>query len=108
MLLPRQRRHRFYISSGTRSLLLGVGRQQERRLVQAFLNDKTLRVVGRCNSATELLSRVAQEDAEVILLDDDLHLLDSDRLQDLTRRRRLAVALLAHDRESDRWRHLQP
>ena len=47
-------------------LLLGVGRQQERRLVQAFGNDKTLRVVGRCNSATELLSRVGQEDAEVL------------------------------------------
>jgi Flp pilus assembly CpaE family ATPase len=88
-------------------LLLGVGRQQERRLVQAFGSDKTLRVVGRCNSATELLSRIGQEDAEVILLDDDLHLLDSDRLQDLTRRRRLAVVLLVHDRESDRWRNLQ-
>jgi MinD-like ATPase involved in chromosome partitioning or flagellar assembly len=75
--------------------------------VEAFRNDKTLRVVGRCNSATELLSRVGAEDAEVILLDDDLHLLDSDRLQDLTRRRRLAVVLLVHDLESDRWRNLQ-
>jgi MinD-like ATPase involved in chromosome partitioning or flagellar assembly len=88
-------------------VLIGVGRQQERRLMQALGNDRTLQVVGRCNSATELLSRVGQEDAEVVVLDDDLHLLDSDRLQDLTRRRRLAVVLLVHDRESDRWRNLQ-
>ena len=81
-------------------VLIGVGRQQERRLMQALGNDRTLQVVGRYNSATELLSRVGQEDAEVIVLDDDLHLLDSDRLQNLTRRRRLAVVLLVHDRES--------
>ena len=49
-----------------------------------------MRVVGRCNSALELVPRLEQEHADVVLVDDDLHLLDADRLQDLTRRRRAA------------------
>ena len=78
-------------------LIVAVGRQQERRILEACRGDRGLRVVGRCNSALELVRRVELEHADVLLVDDDLHLLDADRLDDLTRRRRLRVVLLAHD-----------
>ena len=88
-------------------VIIAVGRQQERRILEACLGNRTLRVVGRCNSAIELVHRAAQERADVVLVDDDLHLLDADHLDDLTGRKRLRVVLLAHDPESERWRGLQ-
>src|SRR5258708_7302475 len=79
----------------------------ERRVIEGCLGDRSLRVVGRCSSALDLVRRVEQEQADVLLVDDDLHLLDADRLDDLTRRRRLRVVLLAHDPDAERWRRLQ-
>jgi len=88
-------------------LLVAVGRQQERRILDACAQDRTLRVVGRCTSALELVPRLEQDGADVVLLDDDLHLLSADQLQDLVRRRRVPTVLLVHDPEAERWRTLR-
>jgi chemotaxis response regulator CheB len=83
-------------------VVIRVGRAQERRLLEALASDPTLQVVARCNSTPERVPRLEQADADVLLLDDDLHLLDADRLQDLTRRR-VPIVLLAHDPDGSRW-----
>ena len=75
-VVPTAVAHRRRPAAGTASDA-GVGKRQNsagRRPLQ--FGDRTA------------VPRQEQEDAEVVLLDDDLHLLDSDRLQDLTRRRR--------------------
>jgi MinD-like ATPase involved in chromosome partitioning or flagellar assembly len=87
-------------------IIVAVGRQQERRVLEACLGDRGLRVVGRCNSALELVRRVGIDQPDMVVIDDDLHLLDADRLRDLTRRR-LRVVLLAHDADAERWQGVQ-
>lgn len=84
---------------------LGLGRTHERRLVAACLADRRLRVAARCTSAPELLAAFAAGDADVALVDEDLHLLATDQLGEL-HRRRYPTVVLADDLEDDRWRGL--
>lgn len=76
-------------------------------MLEALQGDRGVQVIGRCNSAQDLVPRVEQDQADVLVLDDDLHLLDAERLQDLTRRRRVPVVLLVHDPDAARWRSLR-
>jgi MinD-like ATPase involved in chromosome partitioning or flagellar assembly len=90
-----------------RRVLVGVGRQQERRLLHILQDDRGIQVVGRCNSAPDVGLRLERDHPDVLLLDDDLHLLDKDSLNDLVRRRRVSVVVLVHDLEDARWRRLK-
>ena len=90
-----------------RRVLVGVGRQQERRLLQALQGERGVQVVGRCNSAPEVGPRLDRDHPDVLLLDDDLHLLDRDSISDLVRRRRVSIVLLVHDLEDARWRRIK-
>ena len=90
-----------------RRVVLGVGRAQERRLLEYLTAAPTLQLVARCNSALEVVARLEQDDVDVLVLDDDLHLLDVERLKDLTRRRRVPIVLLVHDPDGARWHDLQ-
>src|ERR1051326_8063948 len=66
-----------------RSVALGWGRPQERRLLAACREDPRLRVAARCSSAPEILAAIEAGAVDVMLLDEDLHLLDDDQLRHL-------------------------
>jgi hypothetical protein len=63
-----------------RSLILGLGRPQERRLLAACREDSRLRIAARCSSASEVLASIQQSAGDVALLDECLHLLDDEHL----------------------------
>lgn len=85
-----------------RSVALGLGRPQERRLLAACREDPRLRVVARCSSAPEILAAIEAGAVDVILLDEDLHLLDDDQLRHLKSTGVPAVALVGEP-EAEQW-----
>src|SRR5712691_5454559 len=63
-----------------RSLILGLGRPQEWRLLAACREDSRLRIAARCSSASEVLASIQQNAGDVALVDECLHLLDDEHL----------------------------
>jgi len=61
---------------GTR-VLVGLSRAQERRLRSLWLEEWGLHVVARCGSAAQLLEEVQHGQADLALVDEDLHRFDS-------------------------------
>jgi hypothetical protein len=86
-----------------RAVVLGLGRPQERRLLAACRADPRLRLVARCSSAAEVLATLRQGGVGIALLDEDLHLLDDDRLAELEAGGFRAV-VLSRDPDGERWR----
>ena len=85
-----------------RSVALGLGRPQERRLLAVCREDSRLRVVARCSSAPEILAAVEAGAVDVMLLDEDLHLLDDDQLRHLKSTGVPTVALV-REPEAEQW-----
>jgi len=61
---------------GTR-VLVGLSRAQERRLRSLWLEELGLQVMARCGSAPQLLEAAGRGEADVALVDEDLHRFDS-------------------------------
>jgi Flp pilus assembly CpaE family ATPase len=89
-----------------RSVILGLGRPQERRLLAALREDARIRIVARCASAPEALAAVRDASADVALLDEDLHLLDDEHL-DHFRRARVPTIVIAREPDAEQWQHWQ-
>src|SRR5436305_924752 len=85
-----------------RSVVVGLGRPQERRLLAACREDPRLRVVARCSSASEVLAAIQAGAVDVVLLDEDLHLLDDDQLRNLQLTGVPSVALV-REPEAEQW-----
>ena len=58
-------------------VLVGLSRAQERRLRSLWLEEWGLRVMARCGSAPQLLEATGHGEADVALVDEDLHRFDS-------------------------------
>jgi MinD-like ATPase involved in chromosome partitioning or flagellar assembly len=58
--------------------VLGLGRPQERRLLAAWRDDASVRIAARCASAPQVLETLRRGEADVALIDEDLHLLDDE------------------------------
>lgn len=87
---------------GRRSVVLGLGRPQERRLLAACREDPRLRIVARCSSAPEVLSSIASGAPDVALIDEDLHLLDDQHL-DQFEASGLPTLVLTREPDAERW-----
>jgi MinD-like ATPase involved in chromosome partitioning or flagellar assembly len=87
---------------GTR-ILVGLSRAQERRLRNLWLEEWGLQVAARCGSAAQLLEALQAGQADVALVDEDLHRFDSGHR---TAMQSAGTPLVALVRETDdvRWR----
>ena len=92
------------VGTRRRSVALGLGRAQERRLLAACRDDPRLRVTARCSSASEVLAAVRAGAVDVVLLDEDLHLLDDEHLRHLQSTHVPTVALV-REPGAEPWRH---
>ena len=88
------------------SVVLGLGRPQERRLLAACREHTGVRIVARCSSAQEAIGWMRRRAADVALLDEDLHMLGDDALAELDAGR-FATVVLTRDPDSERWRGLR-
>jgi len=89
-----------------RSVIVGLGRPQERRLLAACRDDAYVRVAARCSSAPEVLALIQQGSGDVALLDEDLHLLDDEHLAHLDAAATPTV-ILAREPEDQRWQEVR-
>lgn len=85
-----------------RALVLGLGRPQELRLLAACREDPRVRITARCSSADEVLAAIQARSADVILVDEDLHLLDDEHLGYLGAADTPTV-VLSREPKSERW-----
>src|SRR5687768_15778006 len=88
------------------SVVVGLGRPQESRLLDGTRQDAVLRVGRRWLSAPELPDVLRQELADIVLLDEDLHLLSDGALAELDSRRAPAVVLTRRP-DATRWQNLR-
>jgi MinD-like ATPase involved in chromosome partitioning or flagellar assembly len=86
---------------GTR-VLVAVSRAQERRLRGLWLEEWGLHIAARCGSATQLLEEVQRGEADIALVDEDLHRFDSGHRAALFQAGRPLVALVREPQE-ERW-----
>jgi MinD-like ATPase involved in chromosome partitioning or flagellar assembly len=87
---------------GTR-VLVGLSRAQERRLRSLWLEELGLQVMARCGSAPQLLGAAGRGEANVALVDEDLHRFDSAHRAAAWQAGTPLVALV-RDRDDPRWR----
>jgi hypothetical protein len=84
-------------------VVLAVGRHQEVRLLTALQADARQRLVARVTSAADLVRLVEEGQADVAVLDEDLHALSQESL-DVLADRRLPFVFLARDPDAAGWR----
>jgi MinD-like ATPase involved in chromosome partitioning or flagellar assembly len=89
-----------------RSLILGLGRPQERRLLATCRADPRLRILERCASAPEALDAISEAAVDVALLDEDLHLLDDQHL-DHFERCGVPTLVIALEPHTEHWKQRQ-
>ena len=82
--------------------MVGLGRPQEQRLLAACREDPRVRIVARCSSAREVLAAIQQRGADVVLVDEDLHLLDDEHLGYLDAVGTPSIVLV-RELDSERW-----
>ena len=83
-------------------LVLGLGRPQELRLLAACREDPRVRIAARCSSADEVLAAIQERGADVILVDEDLHLLDDEHVGYLGVTETPTI-VLSREPNSERW-----
>jgi MinD-like ATPase involved in chromosome partitioning or flagellar assembly len=83
-------------------LVMGLGRPQERRLLHFCREDPGLKVASRHSSAPDAIRALRGGSADVALLDEDLHLLGNDQLQELSAEQ-LPAVVLTRDPGAQRW-----
>ncbi|MBV9323143.1 MAG: hypothetical protein JO352_05070 [Chloroflexi bacterium] len=84
-------------------VVLAVGRQQEVRLLEALQADMRQRLVARVTTAADLVRLIEDGQADVAVLDEDLHALSQDLLN-LLAARHFPFVFLARNVEACSWR----
>jgi MinD-like ATPase involved in chromosome partitioning or flagellar assembly len=69
----------------------------------ACREDPRLRIAARCSSADEVLAAIQERSADVVLVDEDLHLLDDEHLEYLAAADTPTI-VLSREANSERWR----